>query len=36
LALVASVPYLADGDTIRIVDTQAPRDDVVDLYMAVA
>jgi hypothetical protein len=33
LSLIAASGYLAGGDTIGVVDTEAPRDDVVDLYM---
>jgi hypothetical protein len=33
LALLADCPYLAGGDMIRIIDTEAPQDDIDPLYM---
>jgi hypothetical protein len=34
LLLIANCPYLAGGDTVRVVDTQAAQDDTVALYAA--
>jgi hypothetical protein len=33
LLAIANTPYLAGSDTIRVIDTEASRDDVVNLHV---